>query len=72
LCGRHREEKVEDVGGCRCQACLLTGDPENADPIFSKSPDHRQVVQIVRDASVVSRDSRPILFRNDWNSTHAK
>jgi PqqA peptide cyclase len=65
---RSCEEKVKDLGGCRCQAHLLTGDPENADPVCSKSRHHDQVVQIVRDAVVHSIDRQPILFRNDRNS----
>jgi pyrroloquinoline quinone biosynthesis protein E len=33
-------EKHKDFGGCRCQAYLLTGDPDNADPVCDLSPHH--------------------------------
>lgn len=32
-------ERERDFGGCRCQAALLTGNPGNADPVCSLSPD---------------------------------
>jgi pyrroloquinoline quinone biosynthesis protein E len=32
--------KERDFGGCRCQAFLLTGDPEAIDPVCRYSPDH--------------------------------
>ncbi|SHG55460.1 pyrroloquinoline quinone biosynthesis protein PqqE [Streptoalloteichus hindustanus] len=35
-----------DLGGCRCQAFLLTGDAANTDPVCSLSP-HREVVDRV-------------------------
>jgi PqqA peptide cyclase len=35
----------EDLGGCRCQAFLLTGDATRTDPVCHLSPDH----QLVRD-----------------------
>ena len=31
-------EKEKDLGGCRCQAYMLTGDAANADPVCDKSP----------------------------------
>lgn len=36
-------EADDDLGGCRCQAYMLTQDPAAADPVCDKSP-HRQVV----------------------------
>ena len=30
-------EQEKDLGGCRCQAYLLSGDPANADPVCDKS-----------------------------------
>ena len=35
-----------DFGGCRCQACLLTGDARNADPVCALSPFHGTVEAI--------------------------
>jgi len=34
------ERKERDFGGCRCQAFMLTGDPDAIDPVCSLSPDH--------------------------------
>jgi len=70
---RSCDEKERDLGGCRCQAYLLTGDAANADPVCDKSPMHdAAVVQIVRRAAAaVERGEpreQPILFRNDANS----
>jgi pyrroloquinoline quinone biosynthesis protein E len=66
---RSCSEKTHDLGGCRCQAFLLTGDASNADPVCDKSPAHEQVVQVVR--AVAERErviEYPILFRNDANA----
>ena len=40
-------EKVKDFGGCRCQAYLLTGDADNADPVCDLSPHHGLVTAAV-------------------------
>jgi PqqA peptide cyclase len=40
-------EKHKDFGGCRCQAYLLTGDPDNADPVCELSPHHSLVTEAV-------------------------
>ncbi|HEY8052160.1 MAG TPA: pyrroloquinoline quinone biosynthesis protein PqqE [Steroidobacteraceae bacterium] len=40
-------EKVKDFGGCRCQAYLLTGDADNADPVCDLSPHHHLVTAAV-------------------------
>jgi pyrroloquinoline quinone biosynthesis protein E len=74
---RSCDEKEHDLGGCRCQAFLLTGDAANADPVCDKSPFHDTVVKIVRRAAEASASEaaapamareQPILFRNDANS----
>ncbi len=39
------EEKHKDLGGCRCQAFMLTGDMYAADPVCSKSPDHDRILE---------------------------
>jgi pyrroloquinoline quinone biosynthesis protein E len=41
------EDKEKDLGGCRCQAFLLSGDPDVADPVCPKSPHHHLVKAIV-------------------------
>lgn len=43
-------DKEKDYGGCRCQAYLITGEAEAADPVCHKSPQHHQVVQWVEQA----------------------
>jgi pyrroloquinoline quinone biosynthesis protein E len=72
---RSCEEKEQDLGGCRCQAYLLTGDAANADPVCDKSPFHETVVKVVQRAASASASAsarvareQPILFRNDANS----
>jgi pyrroloquinoline quinone biosynthesis protein E len=63
-------EKTKDLGGCRCQAYMLTGDAANTDPVCSKSPHHHVVVDAVERASRAAwRDSpQPLTFRNPRNS----
>ena len=40
-------ERDKDFGGCRCQAYLLTGDADNADPVCDLSPHHHLVREAV-------------------------
>lgn len=47
------DDKEKDLGGCRCQAFLLSQDPDAADPVCPKSP-HHQIVQDI----VAGADSR--------------
>ena len=61
-------EKEKDLGGCRCQAFLLTGDAESADPVCSKSPGHGLILQAIEDAKNPQLVAQPIVFRNDKNS----
>jgi len=66
---RSCDEKAIDMGGCRCQAYLLTQDPANADPVCDKSPHHERVIEVVRAASARQEpQEQPIVFRNDANS----
>ncbi|WP_409993640.1 pyrroloquinoline quinone biosynthesis protein PqqE [Plasticicumulans sp.] len=60
---RSCDEKEKDFGGCRCQAFLLTGDPENADPVCSKSPEHGRVLAAIEQAAATPSE-RPLVFRN--------
>lgn len=62
---RSCDEKEKDFGGCRCQAWLMTGDATRADPVCSKSPDHEQLVRIVRRSQEPSVTSHPLIFRSD-------
>lgn len=61
-------EKEKDFGGCRCQAYALTGEAENADPVYSKSPHHADVKQIVLQAQAPRAEEKPLVYRNDANS----
>jgi pyrroloquinoline quinone biosynthesis protein E len=66
---RSCDEKEKDLGGCRCQAFLLSGDAEAADPVCTKSPHRHLIDQAIADAqnpAVVN--AHPIIFRNDKNS----
>ncbi len=60
-------EKEIDLGGCRCQAFLLTGDAANADPVCSLSPEHHRVVA-AREAAEGADEVRPLVFRNPANA----
>jgi pyrroloquinoline quinone biosynthesis protein E len=62
-------EKEKDLGGCRCQAWLLAGDPAAADPVCAKSPHHGAVVEAVERAGKTDRPSvRPLIFRDPKTS----
>lgn len=61
-------EKEKDLGGCRCQTYLLTGDAEMADPVCSKSPKHDLILKAIEDAKNPQLAAQPIVFRNDRNS----
>ena len=62
-------EKESDLGGCRCQAYMLAGDPASTDPICDKSPHHeRMVKQFVKDSEKLSPGEKPIIFRTDKES----
>ncbi|MEN2752488.1 pyrroloquinoline quinone biosynthesis protein PqqE [Psychrobacter sp. FBL11] len=61
------EDKERDYGGCRCQAFMLTGDANNADPVCGKSPYHH----LIEEARANSASPTPfddLLFRNPKNS----
>lgn len=61
-------EKEKDLGGCRCQTYLLTGDAEMADPVCSLSPAHNVILEAIEDAKNPQIAAQPIIFRNDKNS----
>ncbi|MGI4855447.1 MAG: pyrroloquinoline quinone biosynthesis protein PqqE [Janthinobacterium lividum] len=65
---RSCDEKHHDLGGCRCQAYLLTGDATNADPVCDKSAHHEKVVKVITAAAMRDQTEQPITFRNDLNS----
>jgi PqqA peptide cyclase len=62
-------ERSKDFGGCRCQAYLLTGDPDNADPVCDLSPHHHLVTEAVARAEQAVRaadgtPAAPLVFRD--------
>lgn len=61
-------EKEKDLGGCRCQTFLLTGDAEGADPVCALSPNHHIIEQAIKDAQDPRGQAQPIIFRTDKNS----
>jgi pyrroloquinoline quinone biosynthesis protein E len=61
-------DKEKDLGGCRCQAYLLAGDPAVADPVCPKSPHHGIVQQAVTAAEAGQPPARPIVFRDRESS----
>lgn len=61
-------EKEKDLGGCRCQAFLLSGDAESADPVCSLSPNHHLIEEAIEEAKHPYLTAHPIMFRNDKNS----
>lgn len=65
---RSCSEKENDLGGCRCQAFLLSGDAESADPVCSKSPNRHLIDQAIEDSKNPVLASKPIIFRTDKNS----
>jgi pyrroloquinoline quinone biosynthesis protein E len=64
-------EKDLDLGGCRCQAYMLTGDRYATDPICEKSPDRHLISDAVKEAeqsgSLID-EPVPLLFRNTRNA----
>ncbi len=61
-------KRAEDFGGCRCQAFLLTGDPENADPVCALSPHHALISEAITAAEGANRSELLPILRNARNS----
>ncbi len=61
-------EQDKDLGGCRCQAFLLSGDAEMADPVCSLSPNHHLIEKAIEDSKNPVLREQPIIFRTDKNS----
>jgi pyrroloquinoline quinone biosynthesis protein E len=64
-------EKEKDLGGCRCQAFMLTGDAANADPVCDKSAFHHKVEEAVAYAQVPDAQRvnvKPLVFRDPATS----
>lgn len=68
---RSCEEREQDLGGCRCQAWLLTGDAAAADPVCSKSEQRSIVDKAIRQAEAPAAQSikeSPLVFRDPKQS----
>jgi pyrroloquinoline quinone biosynthesis protein E len=61
-------DQEKDLGGCRCQAFMLTGDAAAADPVCDKSPHHGRVEAAVERAQLAEPTARPLVFRNPRES----
>tara|TARA_A100001011_G_scaffold392889_1_gene481450 strand:- start:910 stop:2136 length:1227 start_codon:yes stop_codon:yes gene_type:complete len=61
-------EKENDLGGCRCQAFMLTGDPYETDPVCDKSPKHYLIEEAVSASQKPANYEKPIVFRTDSDS----
>lgn len=64
-------EKEKDLGGCRCQAFMYSGDAADADPVCAKSPHHALIEQAVAQAQVPDAqrvDVKPLVFRDPQTS----
>ena len=65
---RSCSEKENDLGGCRCQALLLSGDAESADPVCSKSPHRHLIDEAIKNTENPGVEAKPIMFRSNKNS----
>jgi len=65
---RSCDEKGKDFGGCRCQAYLLTGNADNADPVCSKSAHHDRILAARRAADHATAGLGELTYRNAQNS----
>lgn len=65
---RSCSEKEKDFGGCRCQAFMLTGNADNADPVCSKSEHHGMILAARKQANCTNIQINQLQFRNRANS----
>jgi pyrroloquinoline quinone biosynthesis protein E len=57
---RSCERRIQDFGGCRCQAFLLAGDANATDPACSLAPAHEIVEAAVREANSDLSAAQPV------------
>ncbi|MEA9392448.1 pyrroloquinoline quinone biosynthesis protein PqqE [Acerihabitans sp. TG2] len=65
---RSCDEKEKDYGGCRCQAFMLTGSADNADPVCAKSAHHDTILAARKMANRTRIQVHELQFRNRVNS----
>ena len=58
-------ERIRDFGGCRCQAYLLTGDADNADPVCELSPYHHRITELIAHSEAMNVTQVPLVFRTN-------
>lgn len=64
---RSCSEADNDLGGCRCQAFMLTGDATLADPVCDKSPHRHLIDQAITAAQTPDAQrvvEKPLIFRD--------
>lgn len=64
-------EQENDLGGCRCQAYMLTGDAAAADPVCDKSPQHHVIetaVAAAQSAQPMAGKEHKLVFRDPSSS----
>jgi pyrroloquinoline quinone biosynthesis protein E len=57
---RSCDQRVQDFGGCRCQALLLTGNAEVTDPACSLAPAHHIIEAALAEANSTATVSQPM------------
>ncbi len=62
------DQREQDLGGCRCQAFLLTGDARRTDPVCDRSPDHGRLQEVVLHERIANAKEAPLIFRTNANS----
>lgn len=55
------DEKETDFGGCRCQAFMMTGDMDAADPVCGKSKDKQLILDAIESANT---PNKPLIYRD--------
>jgi pyrroloquinoline quinone biosynthesis protein E len=59
------DRRSQDFGGCRCQAMLLTGDPNATDPVCTLAPGRKIVDAIVAAVNSSNGPARDWVYRID-------
>jgi pyrroloquinoline quinone biosynthesis protein E len=62
---RSCERRSQDFGGCRCQAMLLTGDPDATDPVCTLAPGRMLVDGILAAVNESQGSAREWVYRID-------
>jgi len=65
---RSCDEQDDDLGGCHCQAYMLTGDMCNSDPVCAKSPYHDKIIAARQKAESVVNNPDKFTHRNERNA----